>query len=115
MLDYVSCLHFSISCRLTLDSLIGERSYGVRSFSPNPLHVFVAELRSHFCLSSKLSLYTSLHNSIAAHHSVLSAREEELNNARENLIREGGNVVGGSNVVGLREPERRADEPVKEG
>ena len=45
--------------------------------------------------SAKLSLYASLHNTIASHKSALGERERLLSEARESLVREGGAVVGG--------------------
>ena len=61
---------------------------------PNRVRMFVP------AFSSKLSLYASLHTSIANHRGVLSEREAQLKSARENLIREGGNVVGSGGATG---------------
>ncbi|KAI0926632.1 hypothetical protein AcV7_005523 [Taiwanofungus camphoratus] len=47
-------------------------------------------------LASKLTLYASLHSSIAAHRAILSERDQTLQDARKSLIREGENVVGGN-------------------
>lgn len=114
MLDYVSRLHF-----LMTSNIHAQPPYRLKIIWRTSFYIAssfgAVESRSHFRISSKLSLYTSLHASIAAHRSVLSEREEELKNARENLIREGGNVIGGSSAVGLRVPGGDADELVKDG
>ncbi|KAI0364381.1 hypothetical protein BV20DRAFT_917313, partial [Pilatotrama ljubarskyi] len=46
-------------------------------------------------MTTKLTLYASLHTSIAEHKEVLMGREQTLGEARESLVREGGAVVGG--------------------
>ncbi|PCH37595.1 hypothetical protein WOLCODRAFT_167619 [Wolfiporia cocos MD-104 SS10] len=45
-------------------------------------------------MTTKLSLYASLHCAVAAHRTTLSEREQTLSDARESLLREGGAVVG---------------------
>jgi len=47
-------------------------------------------------MTSKLALYASLHSAVDAHRAILSDREEQLKEARESLVREGGNVIGGN-------------------
>ena len=46
-------------------------------------------------IRSKLKLYASLHSTLADQRAVLSRREETLKDARETLLRDGGNVVSG--------------------
>ncbi|KAL6306843.1 hypothetical protein BKA93DRAFT_771087 [Sparassis latifolia] len=48
---------------------------------------------------SKLALYASLQSTVSAHRDVLSEREKVLKEARESLVREGGNVVSGKGAV----------------
>ncbi|KAI0077552.1 hypothetical protein K474DRAFT_1771646 [Panus rudis PR-1116 ss-1] len=45
-------------------------------------------------MTTKLTLYTSLHSAVAAHRKTLTEREQSLKEAREGLVRDGANVVG---------------------
>lgn len=47
-------------------------------------------------MTTKLTLYASLHSSVSAHRAILADRDQTLKEARESLVREGGNVVGGN-------------------
>ncbi|EIW53767.1 uncharacterized protein TRAVEDRAFT_60994 [Trametes versicolor FP-101664 SS1] len=58
-------------------------------------------------MTSKLSLYATLHTSITEHKKVLSEREETLKGARESLVREGGAVVGGPPKVDAGNDEEK--------
>ena len=48
------------------------------------------------CNSAKIALYAKLDGAIAEHRTILSAREEMLGGARENLLREGGAIGNAS-------------------
>ncbi|CCM05377.1 uncharacterized protein FIBRA_07593 [Fibroporia radiculosa] len=52
-------------------------------------------------MSAKLVLYANLHSVVAAQRSALSERERVLVDARDGLVREGGNVVS-QNMAGFR-------------
>ncbi|OCH87588.1 hypothetical protein OBBRIDRAFT_827616 [Obba rivulosa] len=58
-------------------------------------------------MTTKLTLYASLHSTVATHRGILSERDKMLKEAREGLVREGGNVVGGGRVpAGEKEKEK---------
>ncbi|KZT01593.1 uncharacterized protein LAESUDRAFT_815771 [Laetiporus sulphureus 93-53] len=57
-------------------------------------------------MNSKLILYASLHSAVADHRAILSEREQTLKGARESLVRESGNVVGGHTSDGQKQGER---------
>ncbi|RDX42289.1 hypothetical protein OH76DRAFT_135455 [Lentinus brumalis] len=54
-------------------------------------------------MSTKLSLYASLHTAIAGHRAVLTERDKTLSDARESLAREAAAVVGGMKTIGTAE------------
>ena len=52
--------------------------------------------------STKLVLYASLNTTLSSHRQVLVEREKTLEDVRDNLIRNGGNVCGiGKGLGGL--------------
>ncbi|KDQ59145.1 hypothetical protein JAAARDRAFT_192687 [Jaapia argillacea MUCL 33604] len=46
-------------------------------------------------MTTKMGLYVSLHSKLASHQEVLGERQGVLKDARESLVRESGNVLGG--------------------
>ncbi|KAI0665813.1 hypothetical protein C8Q78DRAFT_1063279, partial [Trametes maxima] len=57
-------------------------------------------------MTAKIALYATLHNKIADHKVVLADRQQSLKDARENLVREGGAVVGGMPVFAVAGGEK---------
>lgn len=49
--------------------------------------------------STKLKLYAALDTTIVAHREELVRRDDALKNAREALVRDGGNVVSGRAAI----------------
>ena len=66
------------------------------TYVPMGLHTFrdlAALLTSEITRSTKLTLYASLSDKIADHRKVLGSRQDTLEEVRNTLIRNGGNVV----------------------
>ncbi|KAI0665374.1 hypothetical protein C8Q78DRAFT_1064930 [Trametes maxima] len=57
-------------------------------------------------MTAKIALYATLHTKIADHKIVLADRQRSLKDAQENLVREGGAVVGGTPVFAVAGGEK---------